>query len=114
MTGETPVSPRLTAGGSTGGGLFFFSVEQFHDRFIQLSAGGLALLGARDVAYVDFDASAGGAQVDRRLRGEILDAVAGGSLLPFFFGHVRVALGFFHHQFLNGLNHWIWVLSAGH
>src|SRR5580704_16550604 len=76
--------------------------------------GGLPLLSAGDVADMHFDAAAGGAQVDCGPGRKILYFVARRSLLPFFFGHVRVGFRFFHDQLLNGFNHGVRIFPGRH
>ena len=61
-------------------------MEQLHDCFVEVGAGGLAILGAGDVAHMNLDAASGGTQVDRGLCREGLHAVTRGGFLPFFFG----------------------------
>ena len=67
-------------------------MEQFHNRFVKAGAGGLAILGAGDVAHMHFNASSGGTQIDRRLSRERLHSITCRRFLPFFFGLTLAAV----------------------
>ena len=70
------------------------AMQKFDDCLIQAGAGGVAVVGTSDVAYVHFDASAGGTQVDGGLGRNCVHAVAAGGLFPLLLGSAACRLRF--------------------